>query len=178
MNVQGTDGGVIGEFLAVGGSEILQGFRFSEPGGLRNPERVTGGELQLVTSMPFYAGYASPGTVITISIIGPDGQTLFGGIQTVIADGAGSWTSSFTGLGLGSGPYYIQVEQRLPTWDMNTPSAFTTFFSPTLTNSYTESEVLTVESVMMRRLSGEALREIIDLNHNPQGTNVDWRTGN
>ncbi len=55
---------------------------------------------------------------------------------------------------------------------------FKTFYAPAITGVSSESESLTVDSVMGRRLNSVAMDETINGNAHPNGSNADWRKAN
>ena len=89
--------------------------------------------------------------------------------MTVVADLSGAWIAKFSGLEIGNTAYFVKVE---------TAGTFKVFFAPAINGSHTETDVLTVDSVMGRRLSAAALDAIIDANAHPNGSNADWRKAN
>jgi hypothetical protein len=156
----------------------LEGFRFAEPGGLLNQQDDSGTPQPFLTMMPTYSGTTAPGTVLTIRILGPNGEYLPGGTQTVVADLSGNWVASFSGLVMDDSPHYIELEERPPVWDTGVKGIFRTFFSPAINGSYMEFEQLSVESIFGRRLATVAMEEINDTNRHPNGSNQDWRSAN
>ncbi len=172
VRVVGSDGGKIGEFFGVGGSGILEGFRFAE-----SRDRNGGGEgTPLLFLMPTYSGSAQPGSVINLTITGSDGAILSGGSMTVVADLSGGWIAKFGDLELTDTYYSIQVEIRPPSWDAGLPGQFQTYFAPAINGSFSESEILTVDSVFGRRLTSSGLEQMINADRHPNGSNSDWRT--
>ncbi|MEC5128195.1 hypothetical protein VSU19_15625, partial [Verrucomicrobiales bacterium BCK34] len=55
---------------------------------------------------------------------------------------------------------------------------FEVFFAPAINGSHAQGEVLTVDSVMGRRLSSVELDSLIEANAYPNGSNADWRKAN
>ena len=98
--------------------------------------------------------------------------------MTVVADMSGGWIAKFGDLALGDSYYYIQVEVMPPVWDQGARGQFETFFAPAINGSYSQSDILTVDSVFGRRLSSAALEHMIETNRNPNGSNHDWRRTN
>ncbi len=174
VRVVGSTGGKIGDFFGVGGSGILEGFRFA--GGRGEAESGEGAPLLML--MPTYSGMAEPGSVITLTVMGPGGVTLKGGSMTVVADLSGAWIAKFSGLEIGNTAYFVKVETAAPAWETGVAGTFKVFFAPAINGSHTETDVLTVDSVMGRRLSAAALDAIIDANAHPNGSNADWRKAN
>ena len=174
VRVVGSTGGKIGDFFGVGGSGILEGFRFAEPRG--RDGGGDGGPLLLL--MPTYSGSAAPGSVITLSVMGADGSTMRGGSITVVADLSGAWIAKFAGLEIGNTFYYVKVETAAPAWSTGVKGSFEVFFAPAINGSHTENDVLTVDSVMGRRLNSVALDSLIEANAHPNGSNADWRKAN
>ena len=174
VRVVGETGGRIGEFFGIGGSGILEGFRFA---GSR--DESGGGEgAPVLMLMPTYSGTAAPGSVITLTVMGPDGSMLLGGSMTVVADLSGAWIAKFSGLEIGNTSYFVKVETAAPAWGTGVAGAFKVFFAPAINGSHTEPDVLSVDSVMGRRLSPVALDTLIDGNAHPNGSNADWRRAN
>ena len=174
VRVVGKTGGKIGEFFGVGGSGILEGFRFAEPRG----EGGGGAGEPLLLLMPTYSGTAEPGSVITLSVMGADGSTLLGGSMTVVADLSGGWIAKFSGLEIGNTSYFVKVAIAPPAWSTGVTGSFQVFFAPAINGSHTESDVLTVDSVMGRRLNSVALDSLIEADAHPNGSNADWRKAN
>ncbi|MDF1739371.1 MAG: VCBS domain-containing protein, partial [Verrucomicrobiales bacterium] len=173
VRVVGSTGGKIGEFFGVGGSGILEGFRFAErqtPAG----ESVT----PLLLLMPTYSGTALPGSVITLTVMGADGSVLRGGSMTVVADLSGGWIAKFSGLEIGNTSYFVKVETAAPAWSSGVKGSFEVFFAPAINGSHAQGEVLTVDSVMGRRLNSVAFDDITAGNAHPNGSNDDWRKAN
>jgi len=181
VTINGADGASINGILISGGSSILEGFRFAEPGGFifnREADGGRGGQQPLLTLIPTYSGSAPAGTIITIRILGPSGEFLPGGERVIVADGSGTWFATFDGLVLGDGNHYIQIESRSPAMPNGSSGSFRTFFSPGINGTSTEFQELTIESIFGRRLTSTALEEIIHENTHPIGSNEDWRAAN
>ena len=174
VRVVGKTGGKIGEFFGVGGSGILEGFRFAERRGHSEGE----GNAPLLLLMPTYSGTAEPGSVITLSVMGPGGELLSGGSMTVVADLSGGWIAKFSGLDIGDTYYFVKVSITPPTWGVGSTGVFRTFFAPALNGSNTAEEAMSVDSVMGRRLSPVAIEGMIDADRHPNGSNEDWRKAN
>ncbi|MEM9015886.1 MAG: LamG-like jellyroll fold domain-containing protein, partial [Verrucomicrobiota bacterium] len=175
--VRGSEGGVVNDQVLTGGSSVLEGFRFATPGGLQGGDE-SGANRPILTLIPTYSGTSAPFSVLTISILGPNGEFLSGGTKTIVADAAGNWKVEFSGLVLPNSNHYIQVETRPPVWDTGAPGFFRTFFSPNIHGSYLEFDNLSVDSIFGRRLPTVAIEELNNLNRNPNGSNEDWRTAN
>ncbi|MEC5129680.1 autotransporter-associated beta strand repeat-containing protein [Verrucomicrobiales bacterium BCK34] len=173
VRVVGSTGGKIGDFFGVGGSGILEGFRFAER---QNPDGDADAPLLLL--MPTYSGTAEPGSVITLTVMGADGSTMAGGSMTVVADLSGGWIAKFSGLEIGNTSYFVKVETAAPAWSTGVKGTFEVFFAPAINGSHSESDVLTVDSILGRRLSSVAFDQMIETNAHPNGSNADWRKAN
>ncbi|MDF1738158.1 MAG: Ig-like domain-containing protein, partial [Verrucomicrobiales bacterium] len=174
VRVVGSTGGKIGEFFGAGGSGILEGFRFTE----RRSEGDGGVGEPLLMLMPTYSGSAEPGSVITLTVMGPDGSTMAGGSMTVVADLSGSWIAKFSGLEIGNSSYFVKVETAAPAWSTGVRGSFEVFFAPAINGSHSESDVLTVDSILGRRLNSVAFDQMIEASAHPNGSNADWRKAN
>ncbi|MEC5126878.1 autotransporter-associated beta strand repeat-containing protein [Verrucomicrobiales bacterium BCK34] len=171
VRIVGATGGKIGDFFGVGGGGILEGFRFSEP---RDGDgEGDGGPLLLL--MPTYSGVAEAGSVVKVTVMGPDGSIMLGGSMTVVADQSGGWIAKFSGLDIGGTSYLVKVETTTPAWSGGMTTSSNVFFAPAISGAPTETEVLTVDSVMGRRLSSVGLDSMIGSSANPNASNADWR---
>ncbi len=165
-----------------GGSSILEGFRLI--GGIEDGEdgigEGDGEDFQLLTPMPFYSGLVDPGTVLKIKILGAAGAPLPNGEMTVVGDAGGNWLAKFPGLVLTDQPHQIVIEQTRPVWDIaNDRHGYNlrTYFAPAINPSHTQTEEMTVDAVMGRRL--HPLEEMQDEGEGPRGNmNHDWRLSN
>ncbi|MAS94337.1 MAG: hypothetical protein CMO55_14155 [Verrucomicrobiales bacterium] len=177
VTVRGSEGAVINNIHVAGGSGILEGFRLAERGGIFDDDD---GEDQnpILALFPTYSGTAQPGTVLTLRIYGIDGMTLGGGSLTVVADISGNWSAAFSGMIMDGSPYFIEIEQQPPTWDIGARGVFRTYYAPAMSGSAFETEALTVDSIFGRRLSTVDLKQTINENRNPNGSNEDWRIAN
>ncbi|MEO0415101.1 MAG: hypothetical protein AAF226_09140, partial [Verrucomicrobiota bacterium] len=138
------------------GSNILQGFRFMESTEGTLGEDEDDIKQPILTLMPIYSGLVDPGTVLTIKVRGQFGESLTNGEQTVVADAGGNWLAKMPGLVLEDEPHQIIIEQTRPTWDVvNERHGYNlrTYFAPAISPTHIQSEELSVESVMGRRLA-------------------------
>ncbi len=168
--------GITNLFRDLSQDNILEGFRFAQPGGLFNEDGNTDRNRPILTLIPTYTGAASPGSVITIRIMSSNGEFLPGGSMTVVADLTGNWMAGFSDLVLGNSPYFIQIEEQPASWDSSMESVFRTFFAPAIGGSFNEAEILSPNAILLRRLSSVAMDILNQINRNPQGTNEDWRS--
>ncbi len=168
---------VQGENPLFGGSSILQGFRFVEPGIPDDGEGEKDGPI--LTLMPIYSGLADPGTVLNIKILGEFGEVLTNGTSTVVADAGGNWLAKFPGLVLHDEPHRIIVEQSKPAWNLGGEQHgynLRTYFAPAISPTHVQSEQTGVEEVMTRRLV--PIKDMMEQNrHGDMGSNRDWRLG-
>ena len=158
------------------GLQILEGFRFAEPGGLLKDDGIANQNRPILTLIPTYSGSASPGSIITIRIMSSSGTNLPGGSMTVTADINGSWIAGFSDLVLDGSPYIIRIQEQAASWDLSGNSVFRTFFAPAISGSFNEREVISPNTILGRRLSSVAMDMLNDANSTPQGTNEDWRS--
>ena len=170
VTIQGADGVSINGVFLTGGSRILEGFRFAESAGFdQRDEEGNSTGTPILTLIPSYSGTASPGSVITISVLGRNGELLSGGQLTVVADIAGNWIANFNTLILGDSPYVVQIYTQAPAFLSSTPGVFETFRAPSINPTFSESEGLSVNSIFGRRLSGVGMMELNEANRNPGG---------
>ncbi len=168
--------GITNLFRDMSQDNILEGFRFAQPGGLFSEDGNANRNHPILTLIPTYTGAASPGSVITIRIMSSNGEYLPGGSMTVVADLTGNWMAGFSDLVLGNSPYFIQIEEQPASWDSSMESVFRTFFAPAIGGSFNEAELLSPSAILLRRLSSVAMDILNQINRNPQGTNEDWRS--
>lgn len=159
----------------VGGSGVLEGFRFAGLNRLEESE-----SFPLVSTgpvlIPFYSGIAAPGSVITVRIGGAGASGYDYASRTVVAGTSGMWAADFTEFFSleGDKGWYVEVETERPFWNDSTTGQFAVFFSPSLPSLIVESEALSVTSVLGRSLESLERKQI-----GPSDlflANRDWRS--
>ena len=171
VTIQGQDGIAVNGVFITGGSRILEGFRFAESSGFDDREEESNSTGRpILTLIPTYSGSASPGSVITISVLGRNGELLSGGQMTVVADIAGNWIANFNTLILGDSHYFVQIQTKPAAWGPSQPGVFQTFFAPAINPTFTGSQGLSIDSILGRRLSTVGMELLNQANRNPGGT--------
>ncbi|MEO0415586.1 MAG: hypothetical protein AAF226_11605 [Verrucomicrobiota bacterium] len=163
------------------GSGILQGFRYAERLSLVE-EEIEPEEIPILTVSPMYSGTAEPGTVVTVKVLGANGESIANGATSVVADVSGNWLSIFPDLELPDEHHYVVVEQTAPTWqtdEMRSQRPVKTYFAPSINQGVSgRLEDFGVAGVLGRRLSGVAMGELNDSSRYPNAPiNADWRLG-
>ncbi|MEO0413947.1 MAG: VCBS domain-containing protein, partial [Verrucomicrobiota bacterium] len=163
------------------GSGILQGFRYAERLSLVE-EEVEPEAMPILTVSPMYSGTAEPGTVVTVKVLGSNGESLSNGAMSVVADMSGNWLAIFPDLELPDQHHYVVVEQTAPTWqtdEMRGHRALKAYFAPSINQGVSGGqEDFGVAGVYGRRLSGIAIDQLNQSALYPNApANADWRLG-
>ena len=144
--------------------------RLDEQPWLR-PARARVFEPPLIPVSPIYSGYAEPGTTLRLDLYDALGDRI--GYETVMADAAGNWLSTFAGTLIFDEPHHLHIEQVPSTYNASTAGGFNlrTYFSPATESKLFSSTDLSAHAVFATTPSA-VLDAMQGVNHHP--LNLGW----
>jgi len=135
------------------------------------PARERVFEPPLIPVSPIYSGYAEPGTTLRLDLYDALGDRI--GYETVMADAAGNWLSTFAGTLIFDEPHHLHIEQVPSTYNASTAGGFNlrTYFSPATESKLFSSTDLSANAVFATTPSA-VLDAMQGVNHHP--LNLGW----
>ena len=116
---------------------------------------------------PMYSGTAEPGTTLAVSVFDRRGNLI--GSETTVADAGGNWFANFFKTAIRDEPHSIVIRQMSAGYGGLADSGFNlrTYYTPAIQGGTFIAEHLTVENVMGKRASVNAMGALLSAGYYP-----------